>query len=554
MRIATIPCWTLAGFFALLTHATVTAATAPPYVLLSDKPAEAATLADDLSVVNRFRIAANFTEAALGPGGDRLYVLYNGLFGPDGHVLREKGRLRVYETATGKLLAEHQLGWDSRGLLFSPDWKYLVLVSRGWQYAEKQPDPDGLLMVVDTSSLQTVASTSIGRLLVQALFTPDGSRLIALTGGRIYRKQPKRPSDYDIMGPCVADHPIKDRQTVEAGITVLAPPDFRAAGALKVDDSPAGMAFAGDGKMLVLVDRGMAHWKTKNQEMGSVQVVDFSGLKLLGRSVSGAASLVASSASNAGEFFVVSATRFNDCRLQMSQWVGGQLEDYPNFGAQPGWPYSAVPVSNGRRLIVSLMRDCNRFAGLRNQVAIVNLAAGKVEREVGIGRKGVRVAKLFGEIALLATFTLPTMVVNAAIGLPQTIKAPGRIWITEDEALAFVLDTDSNDVTALEIDTGKVLGRVAVGGGPLGLLGTPRGALLAVSRYQLTWMTPQSGKMEGQHMLSEGESISAAFSDERGKRVVLLTDKGVLTWRGDRPGAPHRANTVRGGRMLLTTM
>jgi DNA-binding beta-propeller fold protein YncE len=289
--------------------------------------------------------------------------------------------------------------------------------------------------------------------------------------------------------------------------------------------------------------------------MGSVQVVDFSEQKVLARHASGAAALVAASASDAGEFFVISATKFNDCRLQLSRWRDGRFENVPDFGLQAGWPHSVVPASNGKRLIVSLSRDCNRLADLRNQIAVVNLSTAKVEREISVGRKGVRIAKWVGKTALFAAFPLPTIIVGVAIyavgGLPpRTIRAPERIWVGEDGAPAFGLDTDSNDVTVLEIDSGRVLGHTAVGGGPLGLLATPSGGLLlAVARYQLTWMDLQSGKVQGQHTL-EGESISAAFSDERGKRIILLTDKGVLTWYGDRPGAPRRANALR-GRLLL---
>jgi len=398
----------------------------PHYLVLSRKSAQCSVLAEDLSVIGQFPVAEGFTEGVVGADGRLLYLMSNGLFDLDGHKQIQKGLLQVYDIASGKLVVSHDLGWDSRGMVFSPDGRFLLCLSSGWRYLAKQSDADGLLTVVGTGDQKVAARIHAGRLLTQVQFTGDGSRLMVLASGRIYRAEPQRPTDYDWVRACTKSWK-NDTETVPARIQTFSVPDLRPLNSIPLDDAPDGMLMRGDGTLLV-IDRGMPHRSKARQVMGSLQLVDLNAGKVLARQSTGAGPVLAADTKDASRFLVLSGSNFNACQLEISQWTNQRLERYPEAGQKDTCPFSVVKAGSGGKLVLSLSKSCWNWGGeLRNEVAVVDVSSGKVERMVGTGRRGLRIAKKVGMVATVLAFPVPAMAVGLAIAAPETIDVPKRI-------------------------------------------------------------------------------------------------------------------------------
>jgi len=196
-----------------------------------------------------------------------------------------------------------------------------------------------------------------------------------------------------------------------------------------------------------------------------------------------------------------------------------------SFDDVPGW---MMFLPKQERLVMANW-------GLADRIAIIDLRRNLLESALVTGRAGVKFGKGFG-VALvsgalsggLSAATLGFASLAAGIALPITLPQQPSEFITarSDGDFIYAYNGMSNDVTIIQTETGRVIDKIAVGGGcrGIGFHGGDK-LLWAASAGQVTVIDAETNTRKHEYQLSG--NLNGLFFLRSAPRTVALLSRSV---------------------------
>lgn len=383
-----------------------------------------------------------------------------------------KPALTVFSLDSEHPLAEIELAQPVGQMVFSRDEKWLYLLDKGFPSKKAAKHRNGIVHVVDTSSLQLVKSYDVGTsprsldvdpssdavaVLAQASFKDESGKLYLLQGSEV--GQPLEVG---------RDPKFLKRSSEPGGRFVVAYDEFR----FLSNDGALASSFVPLNK------------KKGNPPAGGPDVPTLGGY--------------------AGEVL----------QLPGSEKVAMTVTTA--YGA----PTSKVAIVNLKE----------------NKVEkIVTTGRGGVKFGQFMGAMALSVAmtslSYYGNYYAARSMGQPYFFYD--VYMFRTPSPNLDLAASADGKFIYALNSQTNDVTIIDSGDGKVLGHVAVGGGARRVLLSPGGKYIcAYSNKEITLIDTQSNQQQVEHKLLSGR-MNALQADETGKTLLALTSKALEVWDSD---------------------
>lgn len=532
--------------------------------------------------------------ALMGPGNKHLYVLMDGLYRTDGTFKAGQSKLAVVDVATRQLVKTLPLAWNTKGMSFSKDNRYLLCVNVGKGVSKKNlPEEFGSVTIIDANTNAQAASLSAGRLGLQTVYNSDLSRIAVFSQG-----EPSKKKNIP---------PIKPRVTIfdiqrEAPLAEI---EFERA---------ASISLSSDEKYIYVLDGGVPNKKPAKHQNAVVSVIDLATSKVvkthevatyvkeltIDETTNSAYVLAqASVKDNTGKFF-----RFNGPDLVETTDVGKNPQFIRSFGKEFGsfimsgsdirmLPaggnvsssfISLAPSKSKEKTNIGAARETpaglalgglpgevlhlpqqnklattvrNALGGPTSKVAIIDLKDNKVQNVVTTGRGGVKFGKFMGAMALSVAMSSLSYYANYSIavntGSPfffynvyAFTPAPPNIELTSspDGKFVYALNSQTNDVTVIDVLAGKALdNKIAVGGSCRRVSLAPGGKFVySYTPGQFDLIEVASNKKHLEQQVASGK-VRTVHTQDAEKRILVLTSDSVLVYDADKGSL---ANTIKG--------
>lgn len=387
----------------------------------------------------------------------------------DGDTPPAKPALTVFSLDSEEPLAEIVLDQPARQMALSRDEKWLYLLDRGFPSKKADKNRNGIVHVVDTSTLQLVKSYDVGTsprsldadsasddvaVLAQASFKDTSGRLYLLRGSE--------------LSPAVEvgkDPQFMTRSGGQPGRFLVTYDEFR----FLSDDGNLASSFVALNK------------KKGSPPVSGPEVPTLGGYP--------------------GEVLQLPGTE-KAAMTVMTAW---------------GEPTSKVAIVNLKE----------------NKVEkIVTTGRGGVKFGQFMGAMALSVAmsslSYYGNYSLARSMGQPHFYYNVYAFRPPTPNLD--LAASADGKFVYALNTQTNDVTIIDSSDGKVLEHVAVGGGARRVTLSPGGKFIfAQSNKEITLIDTQSNKQHVEHKVLSGK-VNSLQLDETGRTMLTLTSKTLEVW------------------------
>jgi len=508
------------------------------------------------------------SHGVLAPGGRYLYVLMNGALNLDFDLPKAASEVALVDLTERKVLKTIPLGWNASRMTLSGDGNYLLCFSPGRAAFKKNPREPAALTIVSTQTNEVTATLKPGRLGKEILTTQDVSRIFVLSRGEALDKKTK-------TGP------------VKAALTTFDASAESPLNVVEFDYEPAQMMLSKDQKWLYLMDRGNLSSKPNKHKNGSVTVVEVATGKVSGAHDAGAQPQQMLLDEQSEEVAVLAQAAAKDQTGKLMQIRGTEvtrrmdLGKTPLFlrkaGDRPGYyaftneelrfvpnqtsaEVASIPL-NGKGVgaagpeakslggmpgeTLELPQHERMAVAVRwsSKVALVNLKTNRVDRTVTTGRGGVKFGQFMGAMALSVAASAASY--YAGYAMAQSMGSPYfyyNVYVfnppTPNLSLAasadgkhlYALNTQTNDVTIIDVADGKVMGHVAVGGGARRIFSAPTGKLIcAQANGQVTLIRTDTNERVTEFKPKKGK-VHALQADASGEKILALTEDSLVVW------------------------
>jgi len=481
------------------------------YYVLNSKPASLAIVdAETLGIRTSIPLEATPYSVTTGPRNEFVYVLAHvptggGFFDT---VSNTKSVIHVIDPKAGKVVKTIPAAWNTVGLLFSKDNRYLLCLNEGRSHSKKIPAEGGDVTVVDAQTNEVKGVLKIQGYAKQLLITDDSKRVFALN-------TKARPIDVISM------RTLPDEAELKPAVAVFALDKGQAEAPVEFDHWPVEIAFSPDQRWLYALDRGEPNKKPEKNRNGKVHVIETATAKLAATHDLGSSprSLEPDAPTNkvlvlaSGRLHLLSGAEIRSVEgisarplfSQRFEKVAGRLvvsEDEMRFLSDSGElsaPFVfnckqkdqkgvAQCIGGGAEETLALDRQEKLVVTAADSIAILDLKATKVEHRISTGRllipilQGLAVAGMSGAVTGY----------NQARGLatPSPIAdAPSQFFQREmhvnlaaspDQKTVYALNGANADVTAIDPATGTVRETVSVAKGSVRILQPPDSPFLVV--------------------------------------------------------------------------
>ena len=512
-------------------------------------------------------------------GGARLVVLERGPGKPrPPYGVRPTGKsaVTVIDPATMKALARFELGWGLGDSLLTDDGARLLVACPGFKSNKPPETLGGELVTVDLMTPQIAGRVALERPINSLLIAADGRTALAFSA----RETGKKPAD-----------------NVPAELRFVDLPGPTTAAALKFDGAPGRATLSPEGKFVYLLDVGSPATKKLKAVDGRLHVVSLERREIqksidVGTDPRGLVVdpddqqvLILSDGpptkernEETGELRVVRgselvstvkvATRPSFSRIAPDRdrlhVVGSKsltTVDYSSFHVEGNMPLQSAGVSfvatGGRADELAITPDGKRgfvLYSLSSKVAVLDLASRTLIAAVTTGRGGVKFGKFMASVAASAA-------VGAATGMAYgpyyyapydvyNVAEPNTsIAVRPDGKFAYVLNTQTNDVTIVDAEKGAVVDKIAGAGHRVQLM--TAGGALAIVGPSLTFIDTTLHKAVPELTLP-GLTTLALSPD--GRHGVALLAGGVACLDGSTGKVMARAGGFKQPAQVLFNM
>lgn len=548
------------------------------YVVNTKPPSLAIVDTQDWKKIGSIPLDPEPTYAAISRDNSHLYVLHKGLYRPDGLLKEGNSELAILDLEKRERVKQIPLGWNATNFSFSKNGRYLLCISQGKAGKKKTSEESGRVTIVDSQKNEVAATLSAGKLGVEAAVNGDLSRIFVLSRG-----EPPKKKGAPYTKPMITVFTI-DQEKPLAEIEL---------------DRAKTIALSRDEKWLYILDPGSPSKKPNEHKNGVVHVVDVPAAKLVGNQEVGTMPRDILVDPKTDAVTVLAQASLKDkrgmiYRLQGSEKpqvieAGTDLRFTRRLGDQPGvfafahedirfvpddgatttalvplnprmkkepaatalggYPGEVLYLPDSKRAVMTV-RDA--FGGSTSRVAIVSLLDNKIEHIITTGRGSVKFGKFVGAMALSVAMTSLSYYAGysmaQATGSPYFFYniysfslAPPNLELTasEDGKFVYALNTQTNDVTVIATEDGKVLDKIPVGGGCRKVGLAPGGRFVySHTGGQINLIDTQTNKKHIEHQVQEGK-IRALHVIEGDRRLVALTSKALLVWDAEKGSLAH---------------
>jgi YVTN family beta-propeller protein len=558
------------------------------YVLNVKPPSIAVVNTSEMKLASDIPLPGEPTYALMGPDNKHLYVLLDGLFHANGLFKAGLSKLAVIDVASRQVVKTIPLAWNTRGMSLSKDNRYLLCVNDGKGVTKKAlPEESGSVTIIDTNSNAAVATLTAGRLGLQAVYNSNLSRIAVFSQG-----EPSRKKNQKGIPPRVTVFDVQQE-------TPLAAIDLERAQSISMSSDEKYLYVLDGG----IPDKKPA--KHKNAVVSVIDLAEpkivkthevatyVKELTIDPETNSAYVLAQASVKDDTGRIF-----RFNGPELAETSTVGSNPQflkmfgrDFGNFvmtgsdirklpAAGPvgssfialnrakgapaadaaaadrylgGVPGEVLHLPQQGKLVTTVR---NNLGAPTSKVAIVDLKDNKVQSVVTTGRGSVKFGKFMGALALSVAMSSLSYYANYSIavntGQPYFFYnvysfrvAPPNLELTAspDGKFVYALNSQTNDVTVIDIAAGKTLDKIAVGGSCRRVALAPGGKFVySFTPGQFDLIDVATNKKHQEHAVTKGK-LNAVHEQQAEKRLLVLTSESVQVWDAEKGSL---ASTITG--------
>jgi YVTN family beta-propeller protein len=456
-----------------------------------------------------------------------------------------------------------------------PDGQTAV-VHLGWEVPKSAPPVPAEAAFIDLAGPRVLARLKLDGLPRPPLLSPDGKDLVFFSPQMLPKKQPAVP----------------------AGLQFIDVGSRQIAGTRVMEGDPTDLAFSGDGRFLYLLEKGKPDRKPAKNVAGRIQVYSMETRDHEINLEGGTAPRGFIADEEGRQVLVLSegapSAEKGEPEGELRVLRGGDTTATLKVAAEPafvrispdrarlyvvgGRALSHVDLPNLRRIAdtplkpagmnilsantpshavdeLAVSDDGRRGFALyqgSSKLSVLDLESQKLIDEVTTGRGGKKFAKFMGVLALSVAMTAASQSAaqNPYYGYPYylydvysfQVAAPNTsLALRPDGKFAYALNSQTNDVTIVDADTGHVVDKVPGGGQALRLF--TGGAMLAVRDKDALRFIDTATQKKGEELLFPGSSsVALAFSSDGahaiaagGTAVYVLdgTTGKVLARHGD---------------------
>lgn len=439
------------------------------YILQSDPPRVAIVDHSARKLLTSIPLDTKVHGVLLDSDAKHLYIT---------HGKRSDTKLLVFDIEKMGPLREILLGHPAEGMVFTKDESRILIYSRGIPGQKPTPVNEARVSIIDTVSNTRSFVHRLGSPAVEINYLAVADRVMVLSSGLLPQSTGKVIGAGFTLGLNGGLVPFRDTAQKVWFIDPHANP--RATQAVELGGKMWGSAVSADGKRLLALVEAMDKKGKKVTHEGSVMTFDLeSGMAVQAGDPARKASQLAQ-LGNSADYWL----HFSDRIQRVSPQ--GELESKSIYFANQakngakglgGIPGSSLEIGE-RRYAINLfapfnwLTDNSTTLKLAHKVAIVDAASGKVESVTPIGRPGVRTQKAVNRFMLAMALSAAAGAAGGAvlayappgttIMVPVFYPGPGSRQIemtcNEDQSTLYVLDVESDDVTAIRTADGSVIG------------------------------------------------------------------------------------------------
>lgn len=498
------------------------------------------------------------------PDGSRLIALDQGpgkLTVRFGYHPTGKSVVTIVDSQRLAEVARLELGWGLGTTVMSADAQHLVVLCPGYQSNKSAEALPGELVIIDVKQARVSGRVPLERRVQTLLLSKDGGAAIAFSPREILDKSSK---------PLSAELRFVD--IASGGLLSTLP----------VDGMPGGATLSPDGAYVYLLDTGTFSKKNEkniNGRLHAVSIVTRSveaslnagsrprGLVIDDQTaqvllLSDGTATTSSSETNkaGGELRVVRgatlvrmitvATHPLFLRLAPDrEWLhvvstnAVTAVDYVSLKEAGTVPLDSAGMGIGSGLALfdpkhvselAITPDGKRGVALydrSSRLLVLDLESHKVVATVATGRGGVKFGKFMTAMAATALSAYAGQAIASSAGMPYytyniygVASANTSIALRPDGKFAYALNTQTNDVTIVNVETGEVVDKLGGGGRRLQLM--TGGAVVTAVGGSLSSIDTATHKPLPA-LAIEGRVFDLALSPD-GRYAVALADKTVV--------------------------
>jgi DNA-binding beta-propeller fold protein YncE len=436
--------------------------------------------------------------------------------------LHPKARASYAIVTPDKVIGSGDLGWGTAGQAFSSDGRYAYVLIMG-DDAKNDADlkPSGLVRI------DAATGAEAGRLMFNR--SAGSLRLVASGATAIVFSKLQ----------------WKRNPQIPARLLFVDTATWKESGSLEIPGNPVAPSAAGE--LLYLVDPG------EKNAPGKVFVVDPAKRSLV-KSINVGPGSTAAGSDRDGNFFVLSqgpdgkagkVTILRDGDVAATYgtgaaplmvtlsaagtrlYVSGKQLSIVNLvtrSSSPGldvaYPLAVLPTTDGRRVITVAAegKSCCR-------INVFDTAANKELTSFLGGSKAKRVGQNLAAIALsMATYQNGLYSIYTP---KQHGAARGPVAFGPAEKKAYAVDTQTDDVTVVDMETGQRTVNIAAGSGLKEVIALPdAGLIAAVSDERIDLIDTASDVVRESIHMKKGAKQTVATPDE--KRIVFYGKQGIV--------------------------
>lgn len=495
---------------------------------------------DTHKVLGSVDVGKNPTGARFSPDEKFLYVLNGGKRSAWSGAVSEEGTLTVIDVEARRVVSTIELGFDPLRIYFSPDASRLFCFSLGKR--KKGEAAKAVVTVVDRATHGEAASIETAPGGLDAMLSSDGRWLYALHGDPLGKRKDARPAL--VVVDTASNTVAREVPLVHAPVEMVASPD---------------------GRYVYVLDRGKPSKDPLKNKDGRVFVLDGSSHEVLATHDAGADPGSLQLDERNGSVFVPSRASAKTKQGVLHGIRGAEVFAEVEVAEKPSSvrlgpdgstlfvlceeAISVVDLGQAKEIRrIPLALKTGEFLlshdGRRGYVterqgsdlALLDLADGKVAGVVKTGRGGVKFGKLMGAIALTALSYGAGYAGASGSGSPMffyrvytVAPATSQLALRKDGRFLYALNTLSNDVTIIDTETRQVVDKIATGGGANEIVVAPKGRHLYVrTPSQLTIVDTEKNTLAQKHDLGGGGAEPGDLAFSEGRRLAFVASSSGL--------------------------
>lgn len=441
-------------------------------------------------VIARSFFSTGVDTLLLTPDGSRLVRLRTGNHKPTGrfgyHPL-EKSTASIIDTKTMQVMAQADLGWSLNKYYLTPDKKVLVTLATGYESQKPEETLPIELVTMDITSGQVLGRLALQRLPSAFFLTKNGAAAVLLYAQQKQKGEPSIPAELQFVSI--------DKLSI--------------AGKITFDGAPDMPVLSPDGDYIYLLEKGQPSNNPEKNINGRIHVISIKEMKAVADLDAGSDPKGVMADDTSGQTMILS----NGAPVKGQKNIDGELRvlrgasiaTLVKVAAAPrfirfspdekrlyviGWDelsaidYSAlheigrIPLG-GFASEFAISADGNHgfvlFSG-SSRLLLTDLQALKAGESVTTGRGGIKFAKNLGAIAATAasataaSYQASSMAsANGGVGVGYyqiftVAPANTSISVRPDGAFVYVLNSETNDVTIVNVSNSSIVDKIAAGG------------------------------------------------------------------------------------------